>query len=470
MRAPRLAGVSSIVSLVVAVACGGSATSTTGASGGQGGASATSSSSGAGGHAPMCDAMHACTKPGEACVDGSCVADCRHASATPCANGAVCDTSDAHPGACVAPGTACLTTSAPEKCGALVCGPGSACDGKGACYPLVPCGQVACDATSCWGTSCACSRAPAACAPAPLGMPGQMGTLNDPAFLAGLVDLDFAPDCSAWGVTLISGPDYLRSIASDGTVQSIAGVTNLNMGEVSVLQHQTVPASGAHRPPVAPADLEVGLTYICCATCGCQLATTPQGAARLDPATSTIPLVIPSKTFTDGKGPFGGDVIDTGPEGLSYGTDRVLYVGNVDANGDYVALDLTTKKQTLVTKFASRVHASTSFDDRSMLVALEGGEIRLLRLTDATSKTWAMSDAPVTGMVRDFFDGTVYVARGDSGIWKYDANGKGALWQTATNPSRVAIAPDGYLYAISIPAPFYDHTPSLARWQLPAMR
>jgi hypothetical protein len=410
-----------------------------------------------------------CTGAGEACVAGACVADCRLAGANPCDAGKVCDASDASPGKCVDPGSTCLTTSAPEPCGSKVCGPGSACDGNGKCYPRVPCAGVSCDAAGCYGTSCACTRA-IGCEPAPVGAPGEVGTLNDPAFLHGIVDLDFDNTCTAWGATLISGPDYLRSIAPDGTVASIAGVTNLNMGEVAILQHIAVPTSATFPQPFDVPGLDVSLTYICCASCGCQLSSTPQGVARLDPMTSSIPLVIPSKTFTTGNGPFGAGVFDTGPAGLSYGTNRVLYVGNVDANGDYYRLDLDTKAQTLVTTFAARVHASAPFDAVTQIVALEGGELRLLRVTDGASTVLATSDAPVTGLVRDFFDGSIYVARRDGAIWRYDSAGQGSVFQTAKNPARIAIAPNGWLYAVEVPPPFGDVTPTVERWQLPAMR
>src|SRR5687767_6164628 len=72
-----------------------------------------------------------CGDPGHVCVAGECVADCRKIGAVPCAEGTVCDVSDASPGQCVAPGSPCLTTSDPEVCGDKVCGPGSACDGAG---------------------------------------------------------------------------------------------------------------------------------------------------------------------------------------------------------------------------------------------------------------------------------------------------------------------------------------------------
>ena len=434
--------------------------------GGAGGASTSSGGGAGGGGAPGCPDIP-CTEPGETCIAGTCVADCRLVGANPCAPGAVCDVSDASPGACVDPAAPCVTTSEPEACGTKICGPGSACDGAGKCYPRVPCNGVACDGAGCFGTSCACVRA-LGCDPAPLGTPGEFGTLHDPAFLQGVVDLDFDPTCTAWGATLVSGPDYLRSISPSGSVGSITGVTNLNMGEVAVLQRVAIPASPAHLDPLP--DLDVALTYICCATCGCQLASTPQGVARLEPLTSQIPLVVPSQTFTTGSGPFSSVVFDTGPAGLAYGTDRVLYVGNVDVNGDYHRLELTTASQTLVTTFDARVHASTAFDAVTMLVALEGGELRLLHLPSGASSLWATSDSPVTGLVRDFFDGSTYVARRDGAIWKYEAGGVGAPFQTAANPARIAIAQNGWLYALEIPPPFGDVTPTVERWQLPATR
>jgi hypothetical protein len=461
--------------LALPFGCGSSTTT------GSGGASSTSSTTGTGGHgghggsAPTC-ADILCSAPGELCVDGACVLDCRKVGAQPCAMGTRCDVSDQSPGQCVPEGSPCLTSSAPETCGGKICGPGSACDGNGKCYPRVPCGSVTCDDAGCYGTQCSCAREPG-CSPAPLGAPGEVQTLHDPAFLKGLTDLEFDPNCGAWGVTLISGPDYLRSMTPAGAPISYPGITNLNMGEVSVLQQISIPKSG-HGPkaspnpgPPEPSDLlDVALTYICCSTCGCQLQSTPQGVAHFEPMTSMIPMVIPSQTFTDGSGPFGAKGIDTGPAGLTYGTDRVLYVGNVNVNGDYYRLDLKAQAPTLVTTFASRVYASTPFDAITMLVALEGGEIRLLRLTDGSSELWATSAEPVTGLVRDFFDGAVYVARKDKGIWKYDEKGQGALFETAKNPARISIAPDGFLYALELTPPFADTTPTVARFALPLTR
>src|SRR6185437_17004465 len=102
---------------------------------GHGGAASASASSstatgtgGAGGAGPTCPQVP-CTGPGEDCISGACVADCRPSGANPCGTGKVCDVSDANPGKCVDPSSACVTTSAPEMCGGKVCGPGAACDG-----------------------------------------------------------------------------------------------------------------------------------------------------------------------------------------------------------------------------------------------------------------------------------------------------------------------------------------------------
>src|SRR5262249_39618431 len=160
------------------VGCGNSG----GGAGGHGGASSSTGGKGGAGGAGTLD----CTLPG----------------GNPCAPGTVCDVSAANPGKCVDPSAPCVATSTPEMCGAKVCGPGSACDGAGKCYPRVPCGGVDCVGQTCHGTQCACTRA-LGCSPAPLGAPGDKGTLQDDAFRKGLVDLEFDPDCTAWGVTLI---------------------------------------------------------------------------------------------------------------------------------------------------------------------------------------------------------------------------------------------------------------------------
>ncbi len=465
----------SLLTTAVVIAFGcveNTGTSTTSSS-----SSGSSGQAGSGGATPTC-ADVLCSGAGEVCIDGACVVDCRRASAQPCAAGTVCNVSGPQMGQCIDPAGLCITTSEPEPCGDKVCGAGSACDGNGHCYPRVPCADVVCDDKGCWGTLCACTREKP-CTPAPIGEPGLAGTLHDNAFRSGLVDLEFAPDCSAWGATLISGPDFLRTIGTDGKVTSYPSISNLNMGEVSILQQIAIPKAAPDTIPQTEkpighqsgtVELEVAATYICCANCGCQLDSIPQGAIRFDAATGTLPLVIPSQTITTGMGPFGGVVIDTGPAGLSHGMDRVLYVGNINANGDYHRIDLMTQQKSLVTTFASRVYASTPFDAITMLVALEGGELRLLRITDGMSTLWATSDQPVTGMVRDFFDGHVYVSRRDGSILRYSSNGTGEPFQTVQGASRISIAGDGFLYALEIPPPYADHTPTVVRFQLPDQR
>lgn len=431
--------------------------------------SSSSGSGGGGGSAPTC-ADVLCSGPGEVCVDGACVADCRKAGAQPCAAGTVCDVSEASPGQCVDPGGACVTTSEPEPCGEKACGPGSACDGNGKCYPRVPCASVSCDGGQCFGSGCACTRAPG-CEPAPLGTSaGEPGTLHDNTFRAGLADVEFDPTCGAWGVTLISGPDYLRTIAPDGVVTTYTGITNLNMGEVAVLQNIVTPQLTGQANLGGP-GLDVALSYICCQTCGCIIsAASPQGVARLDPMDGSLPIVIPSAQYTSGAGPYGVPVTDSGPAGVTYGLDRTLYSGNVNENGDYYRLSLETQQQTLVAKLPARVYASTPFDAVTMLVAVEGGDFYLVRTETGAMTKWATSDSPVTGLVRDLFDGSVYVARIDKSILRYDAAGAATPYQTSQYPARLSIAPNGYLYAIGRPPPYYDHMPVIERWELPKTR
>lgn len=440
------------------------------------GASSSSTSSGAGGTGGSgadCSQV-TCAGPGEICLAGQCVADCAKPGAVPCGAGTVCNVSENNPGQCLDPAAACLTTSEPETCGDKICGPGAACAGNGQCYPRVPCASLLCQDKTCYGTDCSCSRA-LACAAPPLGTvdangQGTPGSLHDNQFRAGIVDLEFDPTCAAWAVTLISGPDYLRSMAPDGQISVYTGVTNLNMGEVAVLQQIVTPQVQSGQFKENP-GLDVSLSYICCQNCGCIInASQPQGVARLDPLSGMLPIVIPSATYTTGNGPHGAAVTDTGPAGVSYGLDRVLYVGNVQTNGDYYRLDLNNQIQELVTTFPSRVYASAPFDSVTMLVALEGGDMLLLRPLIKEVVLWAKSDQPVTGLVRDFFDGSVYVARVDKTILKFDEKGTGMPFQTTQYPARLSIAPDGYLYALESPPPYYDHLPVIERWELPKTR
>lgn len=439
-----------------------------GASGGSGGQPADAGSDGS--------CATPCTAPGTLCVGGACVSDCRLPGAVPCASGQVCDVGSDHPGQCVTPGSGCVISSEPEACpngdgGSVSCGPGTRCDGAGECYAALPCKSVQCKGGSCWGAECSCTRPAPSCAPAPLGKPGDAGTLNDPKFAkcgslascdGGIFDLDFDQKCGAWGVTMISGTDYLRHVDATGKVSEYAGVTNLNMGEVAAIQGDNGVFGGGLT--------DVALTYICCATCGCILSGSggnPQGVAALDAASKTLPMKIPTTKFSSGVGPFGVPTVDTGPYGLSWGLDRVLYVGNVQANGDYHALDLTTQTSQVVATFSKRVLASAPFDKARMLVGLEGGEVQLAPVlgTTAAAKTLITLPAHMTSLVRDAWSGRVYAELSDKSIVSFSEDGKDLqTFQTAPALGRITIAPDGYLYHLTVGWPT---APEVVRWQLP---
>lgn len=413
--------------------------------------------------------LASCGAPGHVCVGGACVEDCRLPGATACDTGKVCDVGSEHLGKCVVPGNGCVVSSPMQACGAAgTCGPGTLCDGQGGCYPAPPCANVQCEAGQCWGTGCSCQRPSPACAAAPLGKPGDAGTLNDPVFTkcgklsscdGGIVDLDFDQSCNAYGVTIISGADYLRKIEPSGTVSEVTGVTNLDMGEVATIKGKGGLFGGGL--------LDVALTYVCCPTCGCTLSGgQQQGVASLEG--SALPIQIPSTTLTTGAGPFGAKVLDAGPAGLAWGLDRVLYVGNVDTNGDYRALDLGTKTGKTVATFTKRVHASAPFDKTRMVVVLEGGEVMLAPVLGATGSTQSLVtlSTHATSVVRDAWSGRVYAELADKSIVSFAPDGSGlTTFQTAPALGRITIAPDGYLYHLS--AGFIG-PPEIVRWQLPA--
>ena len=268
-----------------------------------------------------------CDQPNQSCVDDVCVTLCQGQEPDPCGPDQVCDVIS---GECKDPGSACTLAGEPEPCGARTCGPGSVCDGAGECLPIAPCSAVACaDGGACWGAACSCTRVKE-CADAPAEL------LNGP-FSEMIAGLDFADDCTAWMVTLRDGVDYLRRLRPDGELTQWPGVSNLDMGEVKVLRRLTIPQAKAPlpwsgEPPPPPQAVEglgeVALTYICCANCGCAL-NPPQGVAHLveDDPNQPLPIVI-TATTTQGSGPFMSKLFDAGPQGLTWGEDRVLYVGH----------------------------------------------------------------------------------------------------------------------------------------------
>jgi hypothetical protein len=278
----------------------------------------------------------------------------------------------------------------------------------------------------------------------------------------GIFDLDFDQACNAYGVTMISGPDYLRKIDPSGQVTEYVGVTNLNMGEVATIKGREGQFGGGLS--------NVALTYICCASCGCILSgpgSQPQGVAELDFATSELPMRIPSTQFTTGAGPFGNAAVDTGPYGLTWGLDRVLYAGNIEQNGDFHAIDLDTNSKIVVTSFPSRVLAAAPFDSNWMLVAVEGGSVHLVPVLGKVAPTTPLIalTGEVTSLARDPWSGRVYASLNTLDIVSFDEDGNDLqVFQVAPALGRIALAPDGYVYHLTLGWPTQ---PAIVRWELP---
>jgi hypothetical protein len=424
--------------------------------------------------APSCT-PDSCLGGGRSCRNGSCVDDCRPSDAHPCASGTLCDYSDGH---CRASDSACLSDATFEPCASTAnpsrsCGPGLQCDGQGSCLSTEGCSGIDCDATGrCWATMCRCTRPAPRCTPAPLEQLNRAEFVGSPVNgrnEEGAFALGFDDVCAAYVVTMISGPDYLRQMTADGTLTTWTSTTNLNMGEVAVLR---LPG-GEFSDTLG----DVAATYICCATCGC-IETGMDGrlgVVRLDRTSTTRPLpnVLPA-TPTTGSGPFGNASLDTGPYGLTWGGDRALYVGNVHTNGDFSRIDLNSGMSTSLTAFAARVVAATMFDAHSLLVALENGSIYHFDVYTGLSSMWATLPAAATSLARDRFTGRVYAEIGGAmpTIVELRADGSGmATFQTPPRQGRIAIAPDGYLYHLSVyPAVDWMSASSIVRWPLPAMR
>ncbi|MBK7823701.1 hypothetical protein [Nannocystis sp.] len=297
-----------------------------------------------------------CDEPNQECIDNVCTTSCQGQDPDPCGPAQVCDVIS---GDCKDPGDACVLDGPSVACGAGSCGPGTVCDGVDTCLPISPCATVTCTTEgACWGSACVCERAKDCTDPA-------IDLLNGP-FNVDIGGIDFADDCTAWMVTLRSGPDYLRRLKPDGALTQWTGVANLNMGEVKVLRSLTIPQLTVPFPivpkPQPPEHVEglgeVAITYTCCPTCGCQ-ANPPQGVARLveEDMVTPLPIVIIAQK-TQGTGPFGSTAADAGPQGLTWGVDRVLYVGNSTANGDFNSADLEKVSQAVEYKFPARVSAS----------------------------------------------------------------------------------------------------------------
>lgn len=423
---------------------------------------------------PACSAAN-CSGPGQLRVAGACTTDCRLPGAAACLPGTVCDVGSEHLGQCVDPSKGCVISNPSEGCalptGAIVqCGPGTVCDvDPGQCIAALPCTGVVCAGGQCWGVECPCERPPAACEPAPLGQPGDKGTLNDPKFAkcgtlsscdGGIVDLDFDGQCAAWGATCISGPDYVRQLLPWGEVKQYTGITNLNMGEVAALQGM----GGLF----GSADSQVAFTYTCCATCGCiSTPSSQQGVAWVDQKSGGLPNKIPANTVTSGNGPFGNGALDAGPQGLTWGLDLVLYAGNVGKNGDYHAVDLAGAQKQVVATFAQRVVAAGPFDSARLLVALENGEVWFAPVLGKATKAKLvvkLAKTP-TSIARDPWHGRIYAQLSDNTIVSLAADGSDVQpFALAATKGRIAMGPGGWLY--HVPA-YYGSNGPIVRWELP---
>ncbi len=387
----------------------------------------------------------------------------------------VCDYSDGH---CKPAADACLASATFAPCGMSggvmrTCGPGLTCDGQGSCLDTEGCTGLDCDASGrCWAAACSCTRPAPHCTPAPLADLNRAefsGSLANGSNAEGAFALGFDDTCAAYAVTMISGPDYLRQMTPDGTLTVWQSTTNLNMGEVAVLR---LPG-GEFTTTLG----DVAATYICCATCGCVETGMDGrlGVIRLDRTSTTRPLPnVLAATPTSGTGPFGSPTLDTGPYGLTWGGDHALYVGNVHANGDFSRIDLVAGTSTSVTTFAARVVASAMFDPHSLLVAIEGGVVYRFDVYTGLSAPWATLPADATSLARDAFTGRVYaeVRTTPTSIVELQADGSGmTTFQMPPRIGRIAIAPDGFLYHVSVfPAANWMTHDSIVRWPLPTHR
>lgn len=408
-----------------------------------------------------------CNGSNERCVDDECVTTCQGQLPDPCVgDGQVCDHIT---GECVDPAGACVLSGEYTPCGGQLCGPGTACDDQGECLPFPPCAGVACtDDNTCWGTFCSCERS-IDCEP-------PTDDLLNGSFSTEISDLEFADDCTAWMVTLRSGTDFLRRLTPDGEVTQWAGVSNLNMGEVAVLKALTPPpaaavplplGSGIVPPPPETVEGigEVALSYICCATCGC-FTDPPQGVSRLveDDKVQPLPLVIPA-VGTSSTGPFGNAGADAGPFGLTWGIDRVLYVGNAEGNGNLHTADLEAETQQQISMFDERVTAAAPLTEAHIMVATLGGEIHRYNVITNSATLVVDVGEDVTNMSFDAFSGLLYVSLRNFEILTLEPfTGVTAAFQTMPARGRVTVSPNGRLYYS--PLGILDAQP-ISSWDLP---
>ncbi len=407
----------------------------------------------------------ACDQPNQQCVDGQCVTGCQGQDPDPCGPDMVCDVIS---GDCKAVDAGCTLAGPIVACGDSQCGPGTACDGQGGCVPIAPCLGVACtDTKECWGDVCTCDRK-IDCADPPIDL------MNGP-FADNISGLDFADDCTAWSVTVSGGQESVRSLTTAGTLTSYAAIGDYDLGEVRVLRHltipqlETVPPLAAGPVPLAPVEGygEVALTYICCPNCGdCANNPNARGVAHLvetDP-NMQLPIVIFAEP-TQGTGPFGEMHLDGGPQGLTWGEDRVLYVGNAKADGDYSSADLMNGTVTSLHTFDARVSASAPISPVHNLVALLGGELYRFNVVTAEVEFVVDLMSDVTSLSHDPFDGHVYASLASLEVVRvHPFTGDVAAFQTMPAKGRVAVSPGGKLWYTPVK---YLNPGSLSAWDLP---
>jgi len=188
--------------------------------------------------------------------------------------------------------------------------------------------------------------------------------------------------------------------------------------------------------------------------------------ARLveDDLANPLPLVIESTT-TQGSGPFGTASADAGPFGLTWGIDRVLYVGNSTANGEVVTADLDLGTQTALDSLSGRITAGAPLSAVHLLFAIEGGEVFLFNtLTLDTELVVDLMD-DVTSLSHDAFDGQIYVGLRSLEIVALDPwTGETTPFDTMPGLGRVTISPNGQLWFS--PVGLLDPNPITA-WNLP---
>ncbi len=406
-----------------------------------------------------------CNQPNQQCIDDVCVTSCQGQDPDPCGPDQICDVIS---GDCKDLDASCSLGGGSEVCGDKLCGPGSVCDGLGTCVPIAPCAGVDCtDEGSCWGSFCSCTRQIECEDP-------SIELLNGP-FASQIGGIDFADDCTAWMVTLRSGTDFVRRLTPDGVLSQFAGVANLNMGEVRILKRLTMPqstlppdhlAGEVVQPPIPVEGLgEVAITYTCCPTCGC-FVDPPQGVARLDEDNmmNPLPIIIAAKA-TQGVGPFGNTAADAGPHGLTWGENRVLYVGNSTDNGDLNTADLDKMTQEKLFTFDSRVTAGAPVSPAHILVGLIGGEIYRYNTNTGDNELLIDLMADITSISHDSFSGLVYVGLSTLEVVElHPFTGEVSTFEQMPGKGRVAVSPSGNLWFTPVKI---VQNGTLSKWALP---